>query len=125
VQETDLALAVVEQSRERYPMSAIVRTLGVSSPNLIKRTTKPSKPRGPYRKADDLVPVAEPRPITDQRPIYGYRRMTALLNRQRRKEGTSAPTNHSSGRPEPKLPPLKGNLESVTRQFGHPFVNKT
>jgi hypothetical protein len=29
--------------------------------------------------------LAEPRPIIDQRSTYGYRRVTALLNRQRRK----------------------------------------
>lgn len=68
-------------------MSAIARTLGVSRSNLIDRTNKPSKPRGPYRKPDDLDLLAELRPIIDQRPTYGYRRVTALLNRQRRKEG--------------------------------------
>jgi putative transposase len=30
--------------------------------------------------------VAEMRPTIDQRPTNGYRRVTALLNRQRRKE---------------------------------------
>ena len=70
-------------------MSTIARTLGVSRSNLIERTTKPSKPRGPYRKAEDLALLAELRPIIDQRPTYGYRRVTALLNRQRRKEGKS------------------------------------
>ena len=68
-------------------MSAIARTLGVSRSNLIERASKPSKPRGPYRKADDVALLAELRPIIDQRPTYGYRRVTALLNRQRRKEG--------------------------------------
>ncbi|GHD20955.1 hypothetical protein GCM10016234_34080 [Tianweitania populi] len=71
-------------------MSVIARTLGVSRSNLIERATNPSKPRGPYRKVDDLVLLAELRPIIDQRPTYGYRRVTALLNRQRRKE--SKPT---------------------------------
>lgn len=51
------------------------------------RATRLSKPRGPYRSADDLVLLAELCLIIDQRPTYGYRRVTALLNRQRRKEG--------------------------------------
>lgn len=68
-------------------MSVIARTLGVSRSNLIERASKPSKPRGPYRKPDDVALLAELRPIIDQRPTYGYRRVTALLNRQRRKEG--------------------------------------
>jgi hypothetical protein len=70
-------------------MSAVARTLGVSISNLIKRASKPSKPRGSYRKPDDVVLLAELRPIIDQRPTYGYRRITALLNGQRRKEGRS------------------------------------
>jgi transposase InsO family protein len=67
-------------------MSAIARTLGVSRSNLIERTNKPSKPRGPYRKPEDVALLAELRPIIDQRPTYGYRRVTALLNRQRRRD---------------------------------------
>lgn len=67
-------------------MSVIARTLGVSRSNLIERARKPAKPRGPYRKADDVALLAELRPIIDQRPTYGYRRVTALLNGQRRKE---------------------------------------
>lgn len=68
-------------------MSAIARTLGVSRSSLIDRTNKPSKPRGPYRKPEDVTLLAELRPIIDQRPTYGYRRVTALLNRQRRGDG--------------------------------------
>ena len=45
------------------------------------------KPRSPYRKAedDDLLPAI--RRIVDERPTYGYRRITALLNRERRAAG--------------------------------------
>ena len=68
-------------------MSTVAKTLGVSRSNLIERASKPSKPRGPYRKPDDVVLLAELRPIIHQRPTYGYRRVTALLNRQRRKDG--------------------------------------
>lgn len=68
-------------------MSALARTLGVSRSNLIERASRSSKPRGSYRKPDDVVLLAELRPIIDQRPTYGYRRIATLLNRQRRKEG--------------------------------------
>jgi hypothetical protein len=37
--KTDLALAVVEQSRVRYPMNGIARALGVSRSNLIERAS--------------------------------------------------------------------------------------
>lgn len=49
-------------------MSAIARTLGASRSNLIERASKPSKPRGPYRKPADVTLLAELRPIIDQRP---------------------------------------------------------
>ncbi len=68
-------------------MSTVARVLGVSRSNLIERTNKPSKTRGPYRKAEDVALLAELRPIIDLRPTYGYRRLRALLNRQRRGEG--------------------------------------
>ena len=68
-------------------MSAIAKTLGVSRSNLIERASKPSRHRGSYRKPEDVSLLAKLRPIIDQRPTYGYRRVTALLNRQRRKEG--------------------------------------
>lgn len=68
-------------------MSTVAKVLSVSRSNLIERTSKPSKPRGSYRKPDDLALLAELRPIIDERPTYGYRRVTALLNRQRRREG--------------------------------------
>lgn len=68
-------------------MSTVAEVLGVSRSNLIERTNKPSKPRGAYRKPEDVTLLAEMRPIIDQRPTYGYRRLTALLNRQRRVEG--------------------------------------
>lgn len=77
----------MERSRGRFPISAIARTLGVSWSSLIDRSSKPSKPRGSYRKPEDVALLAELRPIIDQRPTYGYRRVTALLNRQRRKDG--------------------------------------
>ena len=68
-------------------MSAIARTLGVTRSNLIERAATPVVPRGPYRKPDDANLLVEMRPIIDKRPTYGYRRVTALINRQRRLKG--------------------------------------
>lgn len=53
----------------------------------------PAKPRGACRRqGDDELPQAIHRP-TDARPTYGYRRITALLNRTRRASGAD-PVNH-------------------------------
>jgi len=70
-------------------VKAIAETLAVSRSTLYE----PQQPRGPYRKVEDerLLPVI--RAITDVRPTYGYRRVTAVLNRQRRARG-DAPINH-------------------------------
>lgn len=43
--------------------------------------------RGPYRKPEDAELLAKIRSIIDKRPTYGYRRVTALINRERRLEG--------------------------------------
>jgi putative transposase len=43
--------------------------------------------RGSYARAGDDEIIAEIRAITDARPTYGYRRVTALLNRARRSSG--------------------------------------
>jgi hypothetical protein len=52
---------------------------------LVEQLRQPERPRrGPYRRAEDDAVLAEIRAITDERPTYGYRRVTALLNRARR-----------------------------------------
>lgn len=65
-------------------MKTVADTLGVSRSNLVERLKGRSKPRGSYRKAEDaeLLPVI--RRLMDQRPTHGYRRIAALLNRERR-----------------------------------------
>ena len=65
-------------------MKAVADTLGVSRANLVERLQVRSKSRGSYRKAEDeeLLPII--RRLVDQRPTYGYRRIAALLNRERR-----------------------------------------
>ena len=69
-------------------MKAVAATLGVARSNLVEQLQRPKRPqRGPYRRAEDEAVLAEIRAITDARPTYGYRRVTALLNRARRMGG--------------------------------------
>lgn len=72
-------------------MKAVADTIGVARSNLVEQLRQPERPRrGPYRRAEDDAVLAEIRAITDARPTYGYRRVTALLNRARRSSITSA-----------------------------------
>jgi transposase InsO family protein len=68
-------------------MKAVADTLGVARSNLIERTHKPARGRGPYRKPEDAALLPTIRQIVDERPSYGYRRVAALVNRQCRLEG--------------------------------------
>jgi putative transposase len=63
-------------------MKRIAEALQVSRSNLLERSKGRTKPRGPYLKAEDasLVPII--RRFVDERPTYGYRRITALVNRE-------------------------------------------
>ena len=65
-------------------MKTVADTLGVSRSNLVERLKGRSKPRGPYHKAEDAELLPAIRRLVDQRPTYGYRRIAALLNRERR-----------------------------------------
>ncbi len=65
-------------------MKTVADTLSVSRSNLIERLKGKSKPRGPYNKVEDAELLPAIRRLVDQRPTYGYRRITALLNRERR-----------------------------------------
>lgn len=71
-------------------MKALAETLGIARSNLIDQAQRgESRPRGPYRKPGDAELLTELRTLIDQRPTCGYRRLTALLNRERR--ATSEP----------------------------------
>lgn len=75
-------------------MKAVADTLGVARSNLVEQLQRPERPRrGSYTRAGDDEIIAEIRVITDARPTYGYRRVTALLNRARRGSG-KPPLNH-------------------------------
>ena len=81
-----MALAIAASGR--FPVKAVAATLGVARSNLVEQLQRPKRPqRGPYRRAEDEAVLGEIRTITDARPTYGYRRVTALLNRARRNAG--------------------------------------
>ncbi len=61
-------------------MKRIAEALGVSRSHL--HCGRNSSPRGPYKKAGDEVLLQRIRAVVDSRPSYGYRRVTARLNRQ-------------------------------------------
>lgn len=63
-------------------MKTIAKTLDVSRSNLIERVETLRPERKAYRKPDDSLLLPLIRELVDARPTYGYRRITALLNRQ-------------------------------------------
>jgi putative transposase len=68
-------------------MKVIAETLGVARSNLIDRVQQRTRPRGPYRKAEDAAILRLIRAVVDERLTYGYRRVTALVNRKLRQDG--------------------------------------
>ncbi|MCC5974718.1 MAG: IS3 family transposase [Rubellimicrobium sp.] len=89
--KTDLARAVAAEGR--FPVKAVAETLGIARSNLIDRLKGRTKPRRRYQKAQDAAVVPLITALVSARPTYGYRRITAILNRQLRSEGL-APVNH-------------------------------
>ena len=74
-------------------MSVVAKALGVSRSQLHARLAGCAEPRRRYHKAEDAVVVPLIMALVVARPTYGYRRITALLNRQLRAEG-AASINH-------------------------------
>jgi len=87
VKKTELAAAVMERSKGRFAMKAVADTLALARSNLIERGSGAAKPRRPYRKAGDKPLLALIRRLVDERPTYGYRRITRLVNRRQMAEG--------------------------------------
>lgn len=63
-------------------MKAIADTLDVARSNLIERLSERRPKRESYSKTADAELLPLIREVTDKRPTYGYRRVTALLNRR-------------------------------------------
>ncbi len=73
-------------------MKALSDVLGVSRSNLVEQAGRhssgsPLASRRARTKPGDLALLPTIRRLVDERPTYGYRRITALLNRERRKDG--------------------------------------
>jgi putative transposase len=64
-------------------MKPIADALGVSRSNLIDQHAKAKQKRSTYRKVADTELLPCIRELVDERPTYGYRRITVLLNRRR------------------------------------------
>ncbi len=67
-------------------MKQVTDTLGLARSNAERDKGSRSK-RGLQTREGDLELVAEIRRLVDARPIYGYRRIAALLKRERRSDG--------------------------------------
>jgi transposase InsO family protein len=67
-------------------------TLGVARSNVIERRDGHRPRRGPQERPGDDELAGQIRRFVDQRPTYGYRRIAALLKRERRSDGL-APVN--------------------------------
>ena len=68
-------------------MKRVAEALEVSRSQLSERLRGVSTPRSTYSKVADVDLLPPLRTLVDERPTYGYRRITALLNRGRLKNG--------------------------------------
>ena len=73
-------------------MKTVTETLGVARSNIVERVNGVRPKRGPQDRDGDLELSAEIRRLVDARPTYGYRRIAALIKRERRAAG-AAPVN--------------------------------
>ena len=86
-------LAVAVAASGRFPVKVVADTLGVARSNLVEQRAGGGKRRGRYQRQGDGELLTAIRQLTDARPTYGYRRITAFLNRARRAAG-AGPVNH-------------------------------
>ena len=70
-------------------MKAVADTLAVAR-STGRAGARPTKSRRSYRKAADEPLLVLIRRLVDERPTYGYRRITRLVNRQQKAEGKPA-----------------------------------
>lgn len=73
-------------------MKTISTTLDVARSNVIERRDGFRARRGPQERPGDVELAGTIRVLADTRPTYGYRRIAALLKRERRSDGL-APVN--------------------------------
>ena len=68
-------------------MKTVSATLGVARSNVVERRDSRRPQRGPQERPGDVELAGEIRRFVDERPTYGYRRVAALLKRERRSDG--------------------------------------
>jgi putative transposase len=73
-------------------VKTVSTTLGVARSNVIERRDGARARRGPQERTGDVELAGAIRTLVDARPSYGYRRIAALLKRERR-SGGQAPVN--------------------------------
>ena len=73
-------------------MKRVTQTLGVARSNVLERRNHARPQRGSQERPGDVELAAAIRRLVDARPTYGYRRIAALLKRERRSDGL-APVN--------------------------------
>jgi transposase InsO family protein len=83
----DLAVAVARQEVAGRSLRAVANALGVARSQLIVRLRRGPVERRPRAPASDSELVTDIRAVIDARASYGYRRVTALVNRARRADG--------------------------------------
>lgn len=82
-------MAVTIAADGRFGMKQVADVMGVSRSHLYEAVKRKKNSRGSYTKTDDTWLLPSIRKLVDERPTYGYRRITALLNRQ-----LDGPVNH-------------------------------
>jgi transposase-like protein len=89
--KTDLAHTIAAQGR--FPVTTIARTLGVARSTLTYRSPRrPDTPALALSQSARRGPVPILTALVAERPTYGYRRITALINRKLKEDG-AAPVN--------------------------------
>jgi transposase InsO family protein len=73
-------------------VKAVATKLGAARSNVVERRDGKRPRRGPQERAGDVELAGAIRRFVDSRPTYGYRRIAALLKRERRSDG-QAPVN--------------------------------
>jgi putative transposase len=73
-------------------VKTVTATLGVARSNVVERRDSKRPRRGPQDRPGDVELAGAIRHFVDKRPTYGYRRIAALLKRERRSDGL-APVN--------------------------------
>jgi putative transposase len=68
-------------------VKTISTTLGVARSNVVERRDGLRARRGPQERPGDVELAGAIRQFVDERPTYGYRRIAALLKRERRSDG--------------------------------------